>query len=593
MPTALTAVQVEQLSSSQDRVGTPRALKVLRDEAEARLLALEVQSADWKSSVHLATTAALAGNTRTGNVLLANAAGALGNIDGVLAVAGRRYLIQFEGGVGAPHVNNGVYVLDDAGGATKFQFTRDTDFDESAEVTSDAVIPVELGTVYGGKYRKLTTTGAIAINITAIAFDEFSAEAAIHPPVANNGALIAIAANDRSDGMVVVQLDTMYQWEYDLGSAAAASDWCVVPTDGVGRWLRCDQTVGAILTPVANNAGLIALAAINRRDGSVVEQLDTCQVWQYDLGSAEAASDWCVVPTDAVGRWLLVGQTSAKRVHAAVANTGAISAITAANQIAGMVVADLATGWLWTYNATSAEAASATCLTAAGGVGRWIFAGARWGVPMQNRLRALGAPGILATGNTVVIGADNYEFRNDTPPTGGAAGNIWLYQGASSLDGRTTLVDAINGVVAAARIANHVATENFHGYLDPVTVGDVLIASATAPGGTPCPSAVATACTETLATATDIWDNATCRMGVLPIAPVMEASVVTLSAGDMAKLTIQFYFTFAPRIVLILNRNRAQNEAYAIVGNMVSLTLAGGASPNNQVADVVQCVAFS
>ena len=100
MPTALTAIPVEGLSSSQDRVGIPRALGTLRDETEARLLALEVHAADWKSSVRLATTAALAANTRTGNVLLANANGALGNIDSVAVVVGDRILVQFEGGVG-------------------------------------------------------------------------------------------------------------------------------------------------------------------------------------------------------------------------------------------------------------------------------------------------------------------------------------------------------------------------------------------------------------------------------------------------------------------------------------------------------------
>ena len=455
MPTALTAVQVLQLSTAIDRVSIPRALKVLRDEAEARLLALEVQNADWKASVHLATTAALAANTRTGNVLLANAIGALGNIDGVAPVVGKRYLIQFEGGVGAAHVNNGVFVLDDAGGATKFQFTRADDFDETAEVTADAVIPVELGTVYGGKFRKLTTTAAITINVTAIAFDEFSAEAAIHPPVANNAALIAIAANDRSDGMIVCQLDTMQGWAYDLGSAAAASDWCQVPTDGVGRWLRCDQTIGAILTPVADNAALVALTAVNRKDGSVVVQLDTMQVWQYDLGSAEAASDWCVSPTDAVGRWLLVGQTSAKRTHVAVADAAAVQAITAANRAAGMIVTKLDDSTLWTFSATSTEVASDTCIVPAAGTGAWLFAGSRWGTPMTNRLRLLGAPGKAVQGNTVTTGAAGtlrtYEFRDDTPPTGGGAGKIWVYNGANSADSRTNLIDAMNGVVAAAR----------------------------------------------------------------------------------------------------------------------------------------------
>ena len=169
MSTPLTTIPVTQLAANAvDRASTPRALKILRDETEARLLAIELGAADWKDSVHLATAAALPANTRTSNRLLANAVGAIGNIDAVAPVVGRRYLVQNEGG-GVSHANNGIFTYESADylGTGKWSFLRSTDADESSEVTADMVIPIELGTIYGGQIRQLKTTGTVTLNTTA------------------------------------------------------------------------------------------------------------------------------------------------------------------------------------------------------------------------------------------------------------------------------------------------------------------------------------------------------------------------------------------------------------------------------------------
>jgi len=415
----------------------------------------------------------------------------------------------------------------------------------------------------------------------------------VRTAVANAAALIALTAVNRKDGTLVVKLDDMTVWSYDLGSVLTTDTWHIEPTDGVGCWFRIDVADGRVLPSVANNAGLIALTAIQRQDGSIVVQLDTMLAWMYDLGSAEAASDWCVLPTDAVGRWLRLDQVSMKKTHLPVADAAAVSAITAPNLVAGMIVCKLDDNTLWTYSATSAEAASSTCLAAAGGVGRWLFAGARWGVPMTNRIRLLNATVKIAQADFLTIGGIVYEFRDDTPPTGGTAGRVWIYNGANAAASRVNFIDAINGVVDATRI-------NYNGVVKPlfvaaagVTAGDVIIQSATAAGGTPCPSATATACTDNITTVTDIWDSATCYGGVLPVAPMAEGVTVTLTAAHIAKGNVQFNFTFAPRLAYVWNRNRAQNEAWVVIGNSVSLTCAGAGSPNNQAADVVDCLAIS
>lgn len=115
----------------------------------------------------MATQAALAAYTRTGNVLLADANGALAAIDGVTPVVGDKVLVK-DGAAGA---DNGVYVIDSLGGASaKWQFTRLEGYDTSAEVTDGDIIVVEQGTVNADQVFRLTTNEAITLNTTALSY---------------------------------------------------------------------------------------------------------------------------------------------------------------------------------------------------------------------------------------------------------------------------------------------------------------------------------------------------------------------------------------------------------------------------------------
>lgn len=135
-------------------------------------------SLDWKDSVLCATTTTLAANTRTDNVLLADANGALGAIDGVTPAAGHRILVKDEG-TGA---NNGIYVLDSAGGVgSKWQMTRAPDADTSAKVTPNLVVAVERGTANGDKLFELDVDAAITLNTTALTFIDFRGLATAAP----------------------------------------------------------------------------------------------------------------------------------------------------------------------------------------------------------------------------------------------------------------------------------------------------------------------------------------------------------------------------------------------------------------------------
>jgi hypothetical protein len=216
----------------------------------------------------------------------------------------------------------------------------------------------------------------------------------------------------------------------------------------------------------------------------------------------------------------------------------------------------------------------------------------RPGMPMTNRLRMLGAPGAIAEGDTVTIGANVFEFRASTPPAGGTAGRIWVYQGADSAASRANFINAVNGVVDAPNITYDGALTIAFLATAGITLGDVIIRSAAAAGGAVAPSAVATACTETLATVTDIWDQATCYGGFAQAHTQAVISTVVLTADMITKGNVQLPFVFTPSRYILQNRMRPQDEAHAIVGNTVSLTLAGGVSPNNQVADVIDVLAF-
>ena len=344
-------------------------------------------------------------------------------------------------------------------------------------------------------------------------------------------------------------------------------------------------------TPVADATALAAIPAVLRANGMQAVKLDDDTLWTFDSGSAAAASTWVIVPAAGTGRWLRKDQVTAV-VHAAVADATALAAIAATDRADGMRCVKLDDSSEWIFDADSAVAASTWVIVPAAGTGRWLLVGgiAVDGLPMVNRLRLLGAPGAAVAGNTVTIGTTVYEFRGDTPPSGGTAGRIWVYNGADSAASRANLIKAINTVVDAAVVTRNGVASPAVKAIDGVTTGDIIVYSATTSGGDIVPSATALATTETLDTATDIWDGATMGGGRLR-APRKRAHAapVTLAAAHIAKATFQFVFDFTPTRAIVINRMRPQNEAWTITGNMVSITLAGGASPNNQPNDVLEC----
>jgi hypothetical protein len=132
---------------------------------------------DPKASVSAVTAAALPAYTRVGNVITADAFGALPAIDGVtLDVTNKKRLLLKNGAAGA---DNGIYEVTTLGdGGTAFVLTRAPDANSDAEVTSGMYTLAVEGTANGLKGWVLVTPDPITLNTTSLTFSQFSQAAA-------------------------------------------------------------------------------------------------------------------------------------------------------------------------------------------------------------------------------------------------------------------------------------------------------------------------------------------------------------------------------------------------------------------------------
>lgn len=170
----------EQVAALNLHVGTPfyklTAGSLLKGIADA-LQALDTKvdtGVDYKESCRIATAAALPAYTRSGNVLTADANGALNghaSVDGVTLAVGDRVLVKN----GASGVDNGIYTVTALGAVgSKWKLTRATDANISAQVTSGMFTEVEAGTANSGNAYILSTANPITLNTTALTFTQFA-----------------------------------------------------------------------------------------------------------------------------------------------------------------------------------------------------------------------------------------------------------------------------------------------------------------------------------------------------------------------------------------------------------------------------------
>ena len=92
-------------------------------------------------------------------------------IDGVTLAAGDRVLLAGQ----TTETQNGIYVVTETGDAsTPAELTRSADFNESDKILSGVRINVDAGTLMSDSTWKLTTTGTIVLDTTALEFIKVS-----------------------------------------------------------------------------------------------------------------------------------------------------------------------------------------------------------------------------------------------------------------------------------------------------------------------------------------------------------------------------------------------------------------------------------
>ncbi len=209
------------------------------------------QSTGFKDAVRVATTAALATNSRSGNVLTETANGALASIDGVSLSLNDRVLVKDE----ATGANNGIYRVTSLGSAgAPWTLTRAADLQVTAQALPNILVPVSEGTVNAEKLFQLTTNATITLNTTALTFSTLavtapgsttqvlynnagSIDGASGITVVNSEGSLAFGATPATTGALRLTNGTSIAWWYPTGGVnipalAVGSDGVVVLGDG-------------------------------------------------------------------------------------------------------------------------------------------------------------------------------------------------------------------------------------------------------------------------------------------------------------------------------------------------------------------------
>lgn len=205
---------------------------------------------DWKESVRVATTANIA----------TLAGGAPNTLDGVTLVANDRILVKNQ----TTPSQNGIYYVSTLGTGSNGTWTRATDADSNAEVTSGLYVYVEEGTAANKGQYVLNTPNPIVVGTTGLTFVRFNGGTAL---TAGNG--IDITGDTIS---VKMPTTTYTQWGVVYASstsalaqvAAGTTDKALVAvSSGAPVWSKLTLTnpaTTATLT-LADNSSLITTGA--------------------------------------------------------------------------------------------------------------------------------------------------------------------------------------------------------------------------------------------------------------------------------------------------------------------------------------------
>lgn len=177
-PLNLMPAPTANVSLNSKRLTNLAAPTSVFDAANKQYVDSHAQGLDIKESVRVATTAAMPSGFPASYG--GSTSGGQNVIDGVTLAEGDRVLVKSQSSSDAANAGNGIYVYTTSG----HNFSRATDFNENDEVTANAFVFVEEGTVNADNGFVLTTNNVITIGTTAIQFTQFSGAGQI---VAGNG----------------------------------------------------------------------------------------------------------------------------------------------------------------------------------------------------------------------------------------------------------------------------------------------------------------------------------------------------------------------------------------------------------------------
>ncbi|MBT9177372.1 MAG: hypothetical protein DDT20_01705 [Firmicutes bacterium] len=195
---------------------------------------------DWKASVRLATAAAPAAYTRAANIITFGTAGSQ-SVDGVATVINNRLLLKN----GAAGADNGVYTVTTKGTTGVAEvWTRGTDADTDAEVTSGLSVFVEEGTSNADSGWLLTTDDPITLNTTALTFTQFTGIGSLiaGAGLTRTGSTVDVIA---ADATIVVNADSIQAGVMQAANLAAGS--VIAGKIGAGAIVNADIAAGAAI----------------------------------------------------------------------------------------------------------------------------------------------------------------------------------------------------------------------------------------------------------------------------------------------------------------------------------------------------------